>query len=253
MKANETKNRRINPEYTGQIIDVFEDYLEEKNVYIPNAERNADGIDDDIRIYGGDYDDIASSISEVVTAWNGEPDVFVPGIEIPYAEEGSEIAKLLAPGECVARICIEGEYVPREIIMPIDSDDVSGGLEETLHRLLENGLDPCIMGARKREDDDDEERWTDIDLGYGIAGSILSLVYTRTERMWLRDFPDYIGRHYNLNHDAMIFLNTFVKKWLVWQDDPYESIMNELKMFMSGFDIDPRIYGMVEEFRNLEE
>ena len=50
MKANETKNRRINPEYTGQIIDVFEDYLEEKNVYIPNAERNADGIDDDIRI-----------------------------------------------------------------------------------------------------------------------------------------------------------------------------------------------------------
>ena len=36
-------------------------------------------------------------------------------------------------------------------------------------------------------------------------------------------------------------------------DDPYESIMNELKMFMSGFDIDPRIYGMVEEFRNLEE
>lgn len=253
MKPNETKGTRINPEYTGQILDVFEDYLTEKDVYIPNEQRAADGIDEDVRLYGKDYESLEAYLNDIVAAWNGTPEVFIPPKEIKYAEDDSKVAALLMPGECVAQIYIEGEYFPREIIIPIDSDDVAGALEETLHRLIDNGIDPAIMGVSKLSEDTDPDRWTYIDLDYGIEGHILSMDYTRTERVWLRDFPDYIGRHYNLNSDAMSFLNTFVNSWLTWQDDPYDRMKDELQMFMSDIDVDPRVYDMIEEFQGLED
>ena len=54
-------------EFTGQIIDIFEDFLEEKNVQIENPERehDLDGL-----IYGTDYGDIQTRIEELLENWD---------------------------------------------------------------------------------------------------------------------------------------------------------------------------------------
>ncbi len=58
------------PELLGQIIDVFEDFLEEKNVFIPNPEREDDeDLENGAIIYGSDYDSVSSGIESVLSAW----------------------------------------------------------------------------------------------------------------------------------------------------------------------------------------
>lgn len=36
-------NREDMAEFTGQVIDIFEDFLDDKGIIIPNHEREADG------------------------------------------------------------------------------------------------------------------------------------------------------------------------------------------------------------------
>ena len=55
-------------ELFGLLIDVVEDFLEEKGITpedIPNDERDSDS-DSDAIIYGSDYDDLANRFSEVL-------------------------------------------------------------------------------------------------------------------------------------------------------------------------------------------
>ena len=47
------------------IIEVFEDYLEERGIEIPNVEK--EGIDGEAIIYGTDYSELESQIEEVLT------------------------------------------------------------------------------------------------------------------------------------------------------------------------------------------
>ena len=51
-------------EFIGQIIDVFEDFLEQHNVVIKNVE------DTDAIIFGADYDSLSIKINNLINQWS---------------------------------------------------------------------------------------------------------------------------------------------------------------------------------------
>ena len=55
-------------EFLGQIIDIFEDFLEDHNIDVPNEERDGDD-DNPAIIYGSDYDQIQNELLELMKAW----------------------------------------------------------------------------------------------------------------------------------------------------------------------------------------
>lgn len=62
------------PQFVSQIIDIFEDFLEEKGINIENPEKEeaiADGEDPEsiCILYGTDYGYLQSSIEEVLMNW----------------------------------------------------------------------------------------------------------------------------------------------------------------------------------------
>ena len=54
-------------EFVGQIIDVFEDFLEAKNITIQNEEKTYDP--DAAIIYGTDYDELQEDIISTLRNW----------------------------------------------------------------------------------------------------------------------------------------------------------------------------------------
>lgn len=87
----------------------------------------------------------------------------------------------LEDGEVIVRYHLHNEYCTRNCIMEKDSDDISGALEMTLHRILEAGgteKDVCrIMGAKIPTDEERAEleefnEFVDIDLEYVLPGLI---------------------------------------------------------------------------------
>lgn len=60
-------------EFIGQIIDIFEDFLDEKGVKIDNPDRDMDAIGDtscsDTNIYGYDYGCLSDRIESTMTNW----------------------------------------------------------------------------------------------------------------------------------------------------------------------------------------
>ena len=60
-------------EFIGQIIDIFEDFLDEKGVKIDNPDRDRDAIVDascsKANIYGCDYGDLSDRIELTMTNW----------------------------------------------------------------------------------------------------------------------------------------------------------------------------------------
>ena len=58
------------PEFIGQIIDLFEDFLDEKGVIINNPERD-DEEDAEMaaNIYGSDYGILSDGIEEILQRW----------------------------------------------------------------------------------------------------------------------------------------------------------------------------------------
>ena len=65
-------------ELLGQIIDVFEDFLEEKGIDILNPEKEEDDSDNLAILYGSDYDVLSDQIESLLRAWKDEiPDIFL--------------------------------------------------------------------------------------------------------------------------------------------------------------------------------
>ena len=60
-------NAKDLPEYIGQVIDLFEDFLEEKGVEIENDERNGDNYP--AIIYGDDYGYLQDGIEQIMRNW----------------------------------------------------------------------------------------------------------------------------------------------------------------------------------------
>lgn len=53
-------------EFIGQIIDIFEDFLEEKGIEIPNVDREDEN---DAIIYGMDYGELQTNLEFMMTSW----------------------------------------------------------------------------------------------------------------------------------------------------------------------------------------
>lgn len=61
-------------EFLGQIIDIFEDFLDEKGVWFENPEREEE--EDNLAIiYGSDYDELSNRLEDMMVAWNVLRDV----------------------------------------------------------------------------------------------------------------------------------------------------------------------------------
>lgn len=67
-------NKNDKEEFIGQIIDLFEDFLDEKNVKISNPEAVEDGEENATIIYGSDYDTLRDQIQGVLENWNIIPE-----------------------------------------------------------------------------------------------------------------------------------------------------------------------------------
>lgn len=57
------------PEFIGQVIDIFEDFLEAKGIDVPNPERTGEDIDE-AKIFGEDYDLLADQICATLESWS---------------------------------------------------------------------------------------------------------------------------------------------------------------------------------------
>lgn len=59
-------------ELKGQLIDVFEDFLDSRGIVIPNPERDEDedlDPDEAANIYGSDYDELAEGLMKTLEKW----------------------------------------------------------------------------------------------------------------------------------------------------------------------------------------
>ena len=59
-------------EFIGQIIDTFEDFLDEKGIVIPNEDRDSDeelDPENSANIYGEDYDYLSQELRKILTNW----------------------------------------------------------------------------------------------------------------------------------------------------------------------------------------
>lgn len=67
------------PEFTNQIIEVFENFLSERDIVIPTSvkemedDNSAEG--NDAVLYGSDYGEILDGIEEVLREWASDIDV----------------------------------------------------------------------------------------------------------------------------------------------------------------------------------
>ena len=60
-------------EFIGQIIDTFEDFLDDKGIVVENEERDTDGdldAETSANIYGADYDYISDELRKIFRHWN---------------------------------------------------------------------------------------------------------------------------------------------------------------------------------------
>jgi len=66
-------NEMNKPELIGNIIDIFEDFLDDKGIIIPNQERDEDpelDAESSANIYGEDYDSLSTSLENLLRSWN---------------------------------------------------------------------------------------------------------------------------------------------------------------------------------------
>lgn len=64
--------REDEPEFIGQFIDIFEDFLDEKGIVIPNQKRDFEEDlepEESANIYGEDYDFLEQEIKKVLIRW----------------------------------------------------------------------------------------------------------------------------------------------------------------------------------------
>ena len=91
-----------------------------------------------------------------------------------------ELKDLLKEDEHIVKFHLCNEYIWRNAICRDGSDDISGALELTLHRILEVGKDDDvleIMGAiiptdNERKELEKFDEYIEIDLGYVLPGLI---------------------------------------------------------------------------------
>ncbi len=69
-------NKYCNQEFIGQIIDIFDDFLEEKGINIPNEEKEES--ENPAVFYGSDYGEVQSQIESLLYNWSKDDNVIRP-------------------------------------------------------------------------------------------------------------------------------------------------------------------------------
>lgn len=64
MKLNNSERMEL----IGQLVDIFEDFLDAKGIVVRNPEKNEDP--DTANIYGTDYSEIADGLEATLINWN---------------------------------------------------------------------------------------------------------------------------------------------------------------------------------------
>lgn len=162
------KNRLFN--YWDLEDALYEQYIEEGNPRInsPSCDDKQfrDWIADDPDMVYGYLDDWIMSLKEA--EW-----------------EDRNLKGLLNDEEKILSYNFTGDYLWRECIISNESDDIARALEDTLHRILDNGGtkdDVCeIMGAIIPSESEMKEleefnEYISIDLGYVIPGLITEIM-----------------------------------------------------------------------------
>lgn len=91
------------------------------------------------------------------------------------------LKRLSGEDEAIATFSHTGSYCLYQMIIPTDKPfehlDLAACLEDTLHRLLDDGQSDdviaSVLGARQESADDAEDEVTYIDLGYIIPGLLM--------------------------------------------------------------------------------
>lgn len=79
-------NEMNKPELIGNIIDIFEDFLDGKGVIIPTLERDEDpelDAESSANLYGEDYDSLSASLENLLRSW----DVIEPSSPVSNLEK----------------------------------------------------------------------------------------------------------------------------------------------------------------------
>ena len=65
-------SRENSPEFIGQIIDIFEDFLDRKGIIIENDEKDDPNLEEGsaANIYGTDYGDLQTDLEDMMVNWN---------------------------------------------------------------------------------------------------------------------------------------------------------------------------------------
>ncbi len=57
-------------EFIGQIIDIFEDFLDEKGITINNSSESDPNTNETVHITGTDYDHLKAKLEDTINNWN---------------------------------------------------------------------------------------------------------------------------------------------------------------------------------------
>lgn len=82
---------QVDPEFLGEIIDLFDDFLEERGIRIPSSDKEmkAAGETEEsaARIYGTDYDALSEHLTSLITDWADQKYAIKPFIN----ENGTKV------------------------------------------------------------------------------------------------------------------------------------------------------------------
>lgn len=98
-------------EFVGQLLDIFEDFLEEKHIEIENPEK----LEDAAILYGSDYNNLQTAVENTLINWQllnttTAPDTDAALLERPL-DAGLTFTEILS----LARMIREDEMIPIEI------------------------------------------------------------------------------------------------------------------------------------------
>ena len=103
-------------EFVGQLLDIFEDFLEEKHIEIENPEKLEDeNLEDAAILYGSDYNNLQTTVENTLINWQllnttTAPDTDAALLERPL-DTGLTFTEILS----LARMIREDEMIPIEI------------------------------------------------------------------------------------------------------------------------------------------
>lgn len=104
-------------EFVGQIIDIFEDFLEEKGIDIQNDEKTES--DDPAILYGTDYGNLQSALEEMLLNWE---------ILEPYPQE-------ISPEETAGKKKFVIRYIDGHDLVFKSFETMAGSKEEAIELL----------------------------------------------------------------------------------------------------------------------